>query len=176
MDKYTIGTDIKRVYNLSELSDFDLTSIKQLRCYVINTDEQEYVNLDNFGYPQYYSPTEYDINYTNKFRYNWLPYNQEVYNSGMFGPIDDYRIFPTYNGFGVRSKQFKIIPTEYLCPSRVLENKGQIEMYFPAQDQRRAGKYKVVIVLTIYESGWGSNNLRTVTIDKGEQFILEDYK
>jgi len=39
MDKYTIGTDIKRVYNLSELSDFDLTSIKQLRCYVINTDE-----------------------------------------------------------------------------------------------------------------------------------------
>jgi hypothetical protein len=49
-------------------------------------------------------------------------------------------------------------------------------MYFPAQDQIRAGKYKVVIVLTIYESGWGSNNLRTVTIDKGEQFILEDYK
>nr|DAM86447.1 MAG TPA: hypothetical protein [Caudoviricetes sp.] len=27
----------------------------------------------------------------------------------------------------------------------------------------------------MYQPGWGSNNLRTMTIDKGEQFILKDY-
>lgn len=173
--KYTIGTDIKLTFTLDELSDFDNTAIKQLRCYVMNMDEEAYVNLDNFGYPQYYSPTEYDLNYTGKFSYNWLPYNQQVFNGGMFGPIDDYHFFPSYNGFGVRSKQFKIIPKEYLAPSRVTANKNEIEMYFPAQDQKTLGRYRVVIVVTLYQPGWGSNNLRTMTIDKGEQFILKDY-
>jgi hypothetical protein len=67
-------------------------------------------------------------------RYNWLPYNQEVYTGGMFGPIDDYRYFPAYNGFGVRSKQFKIVPDKYLAASKVLSDQRKIEMYFPAQD------------------------------------------
>ena len=84
-------------------------------------------------------------------------------------------IITSYNGFGVRSKQFKIIPKEYLAPSRVTANKNEIEMYFPAQDQKTLGRYRVVIVVTLYQPGWGSNNLRMMTIDKGEQFILKDY-
>jgi len=99
--------------------------------------------------------------------YNWLPYNQEVYTSGMFGPIDDYRYFPAYNGFGVRSKQFKIVPDKYLASSRVISGSKQIEMYFPAEDQRNFGQYIVLIVITVYEPGWGPNNLRTFTINKG---------
>ena len=106
--------------------------------------------------------------------YNWLPYNQEVYTSGMFGPIDDYRYFPAYNGFGVRSKQFKIVPDKYLASSRVIGGSKQIEMYFPAEDQRNFGQYIVLIVITVYEPGWGSNNLRTFTINKGVQFEIVD--
>jgi hypothetical protein len=109
--------------------------------------------------------------------YNWLPYNQEVYTSGMFGPIDDYRYFPAYNGFGVRSKQFKIVPDKYLAASRVISGSKQIEMYFPAADQRNFGEYIVLVVITVYEPGWGSNNLRTFTINKGVQFeIVDEYK
>jgi hypothetical protein len=47
-------------------------------------------------------------------------------------------------------------------------------MYFPAQDQRNFGQYIVLIVVTLYEHGWGTNNLRTFTINKGVQFELTD--
>lgn len=171
-----MGTDIRLQFTLDELSDYDATSIKQLRCYVIRKEDIQYIDLDNYGYPQYYSPTDYDLVYTRCHMYNWLPYNQEVYTSGMFGPIDDYRYFPAYNGFGVRSKQFKIVPDKYLAPSRVISGSKQIEMYFPAADQRNFGEYIVLIVITVYEPGWGSNNLRTFTINKGVQFeIVDEY-
>lgn len=172
-----MGTDIRLQFTLDELSDYDATSIKQLRCYVIRKEDIQYIDLDNYGYPQYYSPTDYDLVYTRCHMYNWLPYNQEVYTSGMFGPIDDYRYFPAYNGFGVRSKQFKIVPDKYLASSRVISGSKQIEMYFPAADQRNFGEYIVLVVITVYEPGWGSNNLRTFTINKGVQFeIVDEYK
>lgn len=171
-----MGTDIRLQFTLDELSDYDATSIKQLRCYVIRKEDIQYIDLDNYGYPQYYSPTDYDLAYTRCSMYNWLPYNQEVYTSGMFGPIDDYIYFPAYNGFGVRSKQFKIVPDKYLAASRVVSGSKQIEMYFPAADQRNFGEYIVLIVITVYEPGWGSNNLRTFTINKGVQFeIVDEY-
>ena len=176
MKQVIIGTDIRLQFTLDELSDYDATSIKQLRCYVIRKEDIQYIDLDNYGYPQYYSPTDYDLVYTRCHMYNWLPYNQEVYTSGMFGPIDDYRYFPAYNGFGVRSKQFKIVPDKYLAPSRVISGSKQIEMYFPAADQRNFGEYIVLVVITVYEPGWGSNNLRTFTINKGVQFeIIDNY-
>ena len=174
MKQVVMGTDIRLQFTLDDLSEFDRTSIKQLRCYVIRKDDIQYINLDNYGYPQYYSPTDYDLMYTSCCRYNWLPYNQYVYNCGMFGPIDDYRYFPAYNGFGVNSKQFKIIPDKYLASSRVINDTNTIEMYFPAQDQKDFGKYIVLIVVTIYQPGWGSNNLRTFTINKGVQFEIVD--
>nr|DAE75579.1 MAG TPA: hypothetical protein [Caudoviricetes sp.] len=50
-------------------------------------------------------------------------------------------------------------------------------MYFPAADQRSFGEYIVLIVITVYKPGWGSNNLRTFTINKGVQFeIVDEYK
>jgi hypothetical protein len=36
------------------------------------------------------------------------------------------------------------------------------------------GIYKLVVVLTVFEQGWGRHNLRTYTIDKGEVFELVD--
>lgn len=174
MKQVVMGTDIRLQFTLDDLSEFDRTSIKQLRCYVIRKDDIQYINLDNYGYPQYYSPTDYDLMYTSCCRYNWLPYNQYVYNCGMFGPIDDYRYFPAYNGFGVNSKQFKIVPDKYLASSRVINDTNTIEMYFPAQDQKDFGKYIVLIVVTIYQPGWDSNNLRTFTINKGVQFEIVD--
>lgn len=174
MKQVVIGTDIRLQFTLDDLSEFDRTSIKQLRCYVIRKDDIQYINLDNYGYPQYYSPTDYDLMYTSCCRYNWLPYNQYVYNCGMFDPIDDYRYFPAYNGFGVNSKQFKIVPDKYLASSRIINDTNTIEMYFPAQDQKDFGKYIVLIVVTVYQPGWGSNNLRTFTINKGVQFEIVD--
>lgn len=62
----------------------------------------------------------------------------------------------------------------YLAPSNVLEGKNRIQVYFPACDQYACGVYKLVIVLVIYESGWGRCNLHTYTIDYGDIFTLVD--
>lgn len=45
---------------------------------------------------------------------------------------------------------------------------------FPAFDQKLCGTYKLVVVLTVYEKGWGRHNLRTFTLDKGDIFKLVD--
>lgn len=43
---------------------------------------------------------------------------------------------------------------------------------FPAVQQKLCGVYKLIVVLTVFEQGWGRHNLRTYTIDKGDIFEL----
>ena len=62
----------------------------------------------------------------------------------------------------------------YLAPSRVLEEKNRIQVYFPACDQYACGVYKLVIVLVVYEAGWGRCDLHTYTIDYGDVLTLVD--
>lgn len=62
----------------------------------------------------------------------------------------------------------------YLCDSQVLEEKNKLTCMFPAVQQKMCGIYKLVVVLTVFEQGWGRHNLRTYTIDKGDVFELVD--
>lgn len=156
MKRIRIGNDIRVQTTLHELKDFDINMIKQLRCYFI----PQMPDCNNI-YPQTYDPAEYNVCHCGKPVYNVFPCN-----------MDAPHWFPGYNGFGVESKPFIHIDDKYLAPSRVLADQGKIEAYFPAIDQRVIGEYKVVIVVTLYQSGWCTNNLRTFTIDKGIVFAL----
>ena len=62
----------------------------------------------------------------------------------------------------------------YLCDSQVLNEKNALTCMFPAVQQKMCGTYKLVVVLTVFEQGWGRHNLRTYTIDKGDVFDLVD--
>ena len=62
----------------------------------------------------------------------------------------------------------------YLCDSQVLNEKNTLTCMFPAVQQKMCGTYKLVVVLTVFEQGWGRHNLRTYTIDKGDVFDLVD--
>lgn len=62
----------------------------------------------------------------------------------------------------------------YLCDSQVLNQKNTLTCMFPAVQQKMCGTYKLVVVLTVFEQGWGRHNLRTYTIDKGDVFELVD--
>lgn len=156
MKRIRIGNDIRVQTTLHELTDFDATMIKQLRCYFIPESDS---NINPF--PQTYDPAQYNICNCGKPMYNVFPCN-----------IDAPHWFPGYNGFGVNSTPFMSIKKEYLAPSRLLAEQNKIEAYFPAADQKLLGEYKVVIVLTLYQTGWGADNLRTYTIDKGVVFAL----
>lgn len=156
MKRIRIGNDIRVQTTLHELKDFDATMIKQLRCYFIPNIE-EAVN----PFPQTYDPAQYTVCNCGKPKYNVFPCN-----------IDAPHWFPGYNGFGVNSTPFIRFEKEYLAPSRLLAEQNKIEAYFPAVDQKLLSEYRVVIVLTLYQAGWGTDNLRTYTIDKGIVFAL----
>lgn len=156
MKRIRIGNDIRVQTTLHELKDFDATMIKQLRCYFIPNIE-EAAN----PFPQTYDPAQYTVCNCGKPKYNVFPCN-----------IDAPHWFPGYNGFGVNSTPFIRFEKEYLAPSRLLAEQNKIEAYFPAVDQKLLSEYRVVIVLTLYQAGWGTDNLRTYTIDKGIVFAL----
>ena len=62
----------------------------------------------------------------------------------------------------------------YLADSQVLNEKNTLTCLFPAVQQKLCGTYKLVVVMTVFEQGWGRHNLRTYTIDKGDVFELVD--
>lgn len=156
MKRIRIGNDIRVQTSLHDLNDFDITSIKQLRCYFIPQG-------DSYTTPttDTYDPMQYTICNCGKPKYNVFPCN-----------IDAPHWFCGYNGFGVKSKRFIHVDNKFLAPSRLLEEQNRIEAYFPAKAQHQIGEYKFVIVLTIYQPGWCENNLRTITLDQGIIFAL----
>lgn len=156
MKRIRIGNDIRVQTSLHDLNDFDITSIKQLRCYFIpQGDSYTVSNTDT------YDPMQYTIYNCGKPKYNVFPCN-----------IDAPHWFCGYNGFGVNSKRFVHVDSKFLAPARLLAEQNRIEAYFPAKAQYQIGEYKFVIVLTIYQPGWCENNLRTITLDEGVIFAL----
>ena len=156
MKRIRIGNDIRVQTSLHDLNDFDITSIKQLRCYFIpQGDSYTTPNTDT------YDPMQYTICNCGKPKYNVFPCN-----------IDAPHWFCCYNGFGVNSKRFIHVDNKFLAPSRLLAEQNRIEAYFPAKAQHQIGEYKFVIVLTIYQPGWCEDNLRTITLDEGVIFAL----
>lgn len=156
MKRIRIGNDIRVQTSLHDLNDFDITSIKQLRCYFIPQGDSHTTPTTDT-----YDPMQYTICNCGKPKYNVFPCN-----------IDAPHWFCGYNGFGVNSKRFIHVDTKFLAPSRLLEEQNRIEAYFPAKAQHQIGEYKFVIVLTIYQPGWCENNLRTITLDQGIIFAL----
>lgn len=155
MKRIRIGNDICVQTSLHDLNDFDITSIKQLRCYFIP-------QCDSYTTPNdTYDPMQYNICNCGKPKYNVFPCN-----------IDAPHWFCGYNGFGVNSKRFIHVDNKFLAPSRLLAEQNRIEAYFPAKAQYQIGEYKFVIVLTIYQPGWCEDNLRTITLDEGVIFAL----
>ena len=191
-----IGNDIKMNLTLKGPNDFDKNNIKEVRCYLINTTLEDGCCCDGGcpierrfprePFPQYYMPTPYTLHGCGKPMYHVPPCNSKCEYACFGGPFTDYHWWPGYNGFGPNPCKFQncckhrphpidpALDFRYLAPSMIAEGENRIETYFPAQDQRMCGTYKLVVVLVIYESGWGKNNLHTYTIDYGDVFTLVD--
>lgn len=153
-----IGNDIQVRATLSELGQWDSINIKSICCYFVRVED-----VEKSKYPQFYTPTQYSMNCCGCCSYNVMP------NNTCF---TDSHWFPGYNGFGVYSTPFENEPNGFRAPVKVLEEQNRVEAYFPAQEQRYTGAYKIIFVVQLYEYGWNINNTRTFTIDKGEVFTL----
>lgn len=191
MRNIRIGNDIKVQFTIDDSKDFNKMNIKQIRVYFVNqTLDNTQPPIKRFPlepFPQFYEPTKYTLHGCGRFEYNVNPcYNKCEYYMGAPG-FNDAHLWPYYNGFGVKPDHFvdccncpccgpdncpKKDPNIFLAPSIIEEKEGHVAAYFPAHEQIIAGEYKMVVVLTLYETGWGTQNLHTYTIDYGTLFNL----
>lgn len=184
-----IGNDIKVKFTIRGPQGFDKVNVKQMRVYFINTafenEEQDCVIRRRFPrepFPQFYTPSKYSIHGCGPWSYHTNPRKCD-YATFLPG-INDPHFWPYYNGFGLTPKKFidccsgphkpKHKDPVYLAPSLLTEEENGAEAYFPAHDQIMCGPYKMVVVLVMYESGWGKHNLHTYTIDYGTLFNIVD--
>lgn len=188
-----IGNDIKLKFTIRGPQGADEVNIKQMRCYLVNTSFESKnkksceINkrfpMDPF--PQFYTPSKYTLHGCGKFQYNVNPHytkcGYDVFGMGY----KEAHMWPWYNGFGVCPDHFvdhfsctesphRVSGPVFLAPSTIEEAKNTAAVYFPACEQRLCGPYKLIVVLVVYEFGWGKNNLHTYTIDYGTVFNLVD--
>lgn len=147
-------------------------------------------------FPQYYTPTPYALHTCGKPMYHAYPRNSKFAYDDFGGYFHDYHWWPGYNGFGVEPRGFfpgrpfwgcrewwkhrcyDIVP--FNCKdfrytaSYTIDGDNRATAYFPAEDQFMCGTYKLVVVISTYEHGWGEKNVHTFTIDYGEVFTLVD--
>ena len=169
----TKGTDVRLRFKLGELNKFDVTSVKQMRCYLVRHEDKDFAEkIHHCNFPQFYHPTEYTMNHNIYCNQMFTYYNPYFSSNAMFGKVSDYFVFPSYNGFGVYTKKFVNTHTDYLCASRLLPEKNMAECYFPAEDQRFIGTFDLIVMVTLYQRGWGDDNLRTYTVRRDEAFEL----
>ena len=211
MRKIRIGNDIRLILNINTTStvieddgtqynitvgDLDMTNIKQVRCYLVNTSysdkpsKEDRKKFRRVGFPEMYHPTAYNINNAGFPSYHMEPAN--VCNYDRFLPdFHDYHLWPGFRGFGIHPERFHDhcghihwhgphpdhkddYNPWYLAESWPIEGRSMMQCLFPAMDQLMCGVYKLVVVITVYQKGWGRHNLRTYTIDKGNVFQLVD--
>lgn len=166
MKKIRIGNDVLIRTDLKGLSAEEQLRIKSLRCIITRTDFP--LKADGLSV-KYYEPSEYTYGCC-----GCNGYNVPVYNNGygMLCTAGDPHWFPAYNGFGVCSPKFKYLCNEYSAAVKVFDN--YVEAYMPANEQK-VGTYKVVFIVTVYQDGWGIDNIKTITVDEGELFMLVDH-
>lgn len=183
MEVVRIGNDICLQVHLRELTDFDQHNIKQLRAYLINVESQNPNPICVDACRCNCGPRGYHF-------YPWSccrrPY---ITVNPVAGPAPlpcGYRCYTGCVGchgwdrFGCNHHCGHIdsyfIPDSavdrFLAPSKVLSEKNEIEVYFPAKDQLECGTYKLVVVIAAFEHGWGRSDVHTYTIDYGDVFTL----
>lgn len=198
--KIRLGNDVRVRATLkgSDTYDYNNKNIKQIRSYFVNTtyvnksDEPAVAILKPYPqgpFPQYYQTSPYTMKECGDPNYHIDPYNatQYINNDPRCG---NYHCFPEYNGFGTSPCHFRDCNRQpigmqpdamsfdgnltYMADSKLGDAENTIESIFQATSQLYVGTYKMIVVLTVFESGWGNNNLHTYTIDYGELFELVD--
>lgn len=188
-----IGNDIKLNILLNNLEFYTEEDIKQMHVYLVNDSVDLELDFNRFTersrYPREPFTSQYDAtyNYLNacgRHSYHVHPVNDipflgdslhskpvrhhhnRQYNDFMAQCFSQF-VYP--DGMVNPEHQFK-----YLAYSELdLVNKT-VNAYFPALDQVSLGTYKIVVVYTTYEEGWGTTNMHVHTKEFADVFTLVD--
>lgn len=171
-----IGNDIRLNLTVKGPKDYDQSNIKQLRAYLVNTTMQIYTEP--------WAPCDCACD---RHKYHHMPCNRfthiPVNPAFGEGPLRPNYGHPWHHFDHACCHNPHKPHTDmaflnniytYQASSKVLAEKNKIQVYFPAHAQIACGNYKLVIVLSVYESGWGRCDLHTYTIDYPDVFTLVD--
>lgn len=164
--KVRINNDILLNVHLSRKYIKDPVNIKNVQCILTTGDHCTDTP---------FTPSHYDINRCGLPVYHMMPCCDG----------DSYSMC-CYNGFGVDINKnrtyYKDCHTscccaccndnEYRAEVRSTSAQDSFIVYFPANQQKVLGKYKLIVQAQIFEPGYDTSNLRTVTIDYPDVFEL----
>lgn len=173
-----IGNDIKVTFTIKGPAKTDTINMKSLRVYFVNSSSSECPFVKRFPsepFPQFYTPSKYTVCGCGKYEYNTMPHYNKCEYAVCSEGFHDYHLWPSYNGFGITPKKFVDCcePTlnDFTAPYILEEDTNKVSAYFPACMQK-IGQYRMVVIITAYEAGWGKSNLHTYTIDYGQMFTI----
>ena len=174
--KILIGNDIRLLVRLLGKNSTDRINIQSIKAYLINTTVEEQAIADLHNKTRFisrfpiepaidaYTSTAYNINSTGYPSYHAFPRNHVIGSYAGFGHYPNwdmiYRPVPHHN------------LTEYLAQVKATKDRDIVDVFFPAEAQLFPGTYKMIVVAKIYDPGFSSNNLRTVTMHYENIFQL----
>lgn len=168
-----IGNDIRMQITLLGDGEYTQSNIVKLDAKLINTSiEPKHCH----HFPKFYDPTPYTTHNSGVPTYHVHPH-YGINEYCQFHPeFTEPHWWPNYCGFGVCSKPFCDHKCEHdmreihLLPMIVDTN--TIETVFEARHQKCPGQYVLIVKYTVYEPGYGPDNLHTYCADYGVVFNL----
>lgn len=164
-----IGNDIKLNVTLDSEKDFNTSNVYSIKAYLINLAAEEFFEPMN--------PCHCNCCHSVCGHCGYHHYPSNLYNRHSVYFDDWGCCHPRAYGRNIHRLPFLTRAAHHGAFYRYLYNatlKGNntFDVFFPAKDQRFQGTYKLIVVLTTQETGWGEQNLHTYTIDYGEVFTL----
>lgn len=174
--KIRIGNDICLNVTLLYNVNNEYANIHSVEAFLINASKEAEFEADikdktkfisRFPVEPYidaYSSTAYDIKSSGYPTWRAYPRNH---------------VYATYSGFGLHPDwrgKYRHMPkynlTQYRAEVKYTQDRSTIKVFFPAEQQLYTGTYNLIVVAKIYDPGYSKNNLRTVTMDYENVFIL----
>lgn len=179
--KERIGNDIVLTLDLngSEPNDLNVLSAK---AYIVNRSAKEHALNEHKRINQFMSrfpigrdfidpklngiePDEHNIHMLGDVPYHCYPRPHIENKYGGFGayPKWDKKYLPIIEEYGLTSYQAEV---------RFTDQRGVIQVFFPAEAQIYTGDYDVIVVAKLYQGGYRDDNTRVITVDYSNYFTL----
>lgn len=168
--KIRIGNDVQLKVSLSLGEEVEHTNIQSMRAIFVNATLKDKIKEEFKKKNRFIGrfPIE-------PFVDEFTPCNCCINSMGY--PRYNVKVFNEYNGFGVNPDWNKSLPVkempifEYQSEVYRTGDPSAVKVLFPAEAQVQIGKYDLILVVNIFQSGF-KNNVRTITVDFKNVFEL----
>lgn len=166
-----IGNDIRMQITLLGDGEYTQSNIVKLDAKLVNVSLKP-GHCHHF--PKFYDPTPYTTHNSGVPTYHVHPHYRIDEYCQFHPEFTEPHWWPNYCGFGVCSKKFcchdsDILEQHLFC--KIIDT-NKIEAVFESRHQKFPGEYALIVKYTVYEPGYGPDNLHTYVADYGVVFNL----